>query len=110
MLLKSYYSTCNTVDFDKASFCDDQKLLYAIDIDYENKAAKIDFSKIYPDKQIDLAETLSNLSGDKIKRLTDKGCILCDRITGHEKPEIDFSDLTIEKYPWLKPLIWWNSR
>ncbi len=80
----------------------DQKLLDAIEIDYANKNAKVVFEKLYPD--VDIAETLSNLSGKHIKQLFE------DKVVFEDGTEIIYSEMTFEEYPWIKPLIWWNSK
>ncbi|HTO17387.1 MAG TPA: site-specific DNA-methyltransferase [Edaphocola sp.] len=84
------------------SFMQDQKLLDAIEIDYANKNAKVVFEKLYPD--VDIAETLSNLSGKHIKQLFE------DKVVFEDGTEIIYSEMTFEEYPWIKPLIWWNSK
>lgn len=84
------------------SFLQDQKLLEAIEIDYEKKNAKVIFGKLYPD--VDIAETLSNLSGKHIKQLFE------DKVVFEDNSEVVYSEMTFEKYPWIKPLIWWNSK
>jgi len=60
------------------------------------------FEKIYPDKQIDLAETISNLFGEKIIKITKDKIYL-------ESKEIDLNSLTFTNYPELKPLIYWGE-
>lgn len=84
------------------SFLQDQKLLDAIEIDYEKKNAKVVFEKLYPD--VDIAETLSNLSGKHIKQLFE------DKVVFEDGSEVIYDKMTFEKYPWIKPLIWWNSK
>jgi len=84
------------------SFLQDQKLLEAIEIDYEKKNAKVVFENLYPD--VDIAETLSNLSGKHIKQLFE------DKVVFEDGSEVVYADMTFEKYPWIKPLIWWNSK
>ena len=84
------------------SFLQDQKLLDAIEIDYEKKNAKVVFEKLYPD--VDIAETLSNLSGKHIKQLFE------DKVVFEDGSEVIYDEMTFEKYPWIKPLIWWNSK
>lgn len=84
------------------SFLQDQKLLEAIDIDYEKKNAKVVFEKLYPD--VDIAETLSNLSGKHIKQIFE------DKVVFEDGSEVVYAEMTFEKYPWIKPLIWWNSK
>ena|SRR5690554_2246267 len=84
------------------SFLQDQKLLEAIEIDYEKKDAKVVFEKLYPD--VDMAETLSNLSGKHIKQIFE------DKVVFEDGSEVIYDEMTFEKYPWIKPLIWWNSK
>jgi adenine specific DNA methylase Mod len=84
------------------SFLQDQKLLDAIEIDYEKKNAKVVFEKLYPD--VDIAETLSNLSGKHIKQIFE------DKVVFEDGSEVIYDEMTFEKYPWIKPLIWWNSK
>ncbi|MFQ6071240.1 MAG: DNA methyltransferase, partial [Methanosarcinales archaeon] len=77
-------------------FMKDLKLLDAMKLDYENNKIKIDFSKIYPN--IDLAETLSNLTGKAIKKIEKNAVVL----EGGKKIEFDNIDFNL-----IKPLIWW---
>lgn len=84
------------------SFMQDEKLLDAIDIDYKSENAKIVFEKLYPD--VDIAETLSNLSGKHIKQVFE------DKVVFVDGTEVIYNEMTFEKYPWIKPLIWWNSK
>ena len=77
-------------------FMKDEKMLKALEIDYENNKVKVDLSKLYPN--IDIAETLSNLTGKWIKKISDG--------------EVEFEDGTKIKtkdldYKLIKPLIWW---
>ncbi len=92
----------NKNQIEQYSFLQDQKLLEAIEIDYEKKNAKVVFEKLYPD--VDIAETLSNLSGKHIKQLFE------DKVVFEDNSEVVYSEMTFEKYPWIKPLIWWNSK
>ncbi len=54
-------------------FMKDEKMLKALEIDYKNNKVKVDLTKLYPDPvsphgtSIDIAETLSNLTGKWIK-------------------------------------------
>lgn len=90
------------VDFDNKSiyqqyvFMKDLKLLDAMKIDYENNKIKINFDEIYPN--IDLAETLSNLTGKWIKEIEKNAVIFEDG------SRIDFDDIDFNL---IKPLIWW---
>ncbi len=77
-------------------FLKDLKLLEAMKLDYKNNKIKIDFSKIYPD--IDLAETISCITGKAIKKIEKKVVVLEDG----EKIKFDDIDFNL-----IKPLIWW---
>lgn len=85
-------------------FLRDPKMLEALEVNLEQGTVKVDLSKLYED--IDLAETLSNLTGKWIKRI-------------HPDPEdptrpgtVEFADGTtadLKNPDWrlIKPLIWW---
>lgn len=77
-------------------FMKDLKMLEALEIDYENNKVKVDLSKLYPN--IDVAETLSNLLGKWIKRITS------DFVEFEGGEKIDLKNLD---YKLIKPLIWW---
>lgn len=78
-------------------FMKDEKMLSALEIDYNNKKVKVDLSKLYPD--IDIAETLSNLTGKWIKAIKDGEVEFTDGSKINTK-ELD--------YKLIKPLIWWE--
>ena len=77
-------------------FMKDEKMLSALEIDYKKNKVKVDLSKLYPD--IDIAETLSNLTGKWIKAIKD------NEVEFSDGSKIDTSDLD---YKLIKPLIWW---
>ncbi|MDH7554941.1 MAG: site-specific DNA-methyltransferase [Spirochaetota bacterium] len=79
-------------------FMKDEKMLKALEIDYENNKVKVDLTKLY--QNIDIAETLSNLFGKWIKKIE------ADKVwlEGLDKP-VDTKDLD---YKLIKPLIWWE--
>jgi len=77
-------------------FMKDLKMLSALEIDYENNKVKVDLSKLYPN--IDIPETLSNLLGKWIKRITP------DYVEFEDGEKINIKDLD---YKLIKPLIWW---
>ncbi|MEM0325059.1 MAG: site-specific DNA-methyltransferase, partial [Candidatus Aenigmatarchaeota archaeon] len=77
-------------------FMKDQKLLEALEIDYENNKIKVDLSKLYDN--IDIAETLSCLLGKMIKRISK------DMVEFEDGTIIDLKNLD---YKLIKPLIWW---
>lgn len=81
-------------------FYNSEKLLDAIKV--EDDKVKIDFSELYAD--IDIAETISNLTGKKIKKLNDKKVIFEDNST------VEFENMYWKDHKNLKPLIWWGDR
>jgi adenine-specific DNA-methyltransferase len=78
-------------------FMKDEKMLKALEIDYEKEKVKVDLSKLYPN--IDIAETLSNLTGKWIKKISD------DEVEFEDGTKIDIKNLD---YKFIKPLIWWE--
>lgn len=77
-------------------FMKDDKMLKALEIDYKNDKVEVDLSKLYPN--IDIAETLSNLTGKWIKKISESEVELEDGT------KINIKDLD---YKLIKPLIWW---
>ena len=81
-------------------FMRDLKMLSALEIDYENNKennkVNVDLSKLYPN--IDIPETLSNLLGKWIKRIT------ADEVEFEDGEKINIKNLD---YKLIKPLIWW---
>lgn len=77
-------------------FMKDKKLTDKLDIDYKENKVKVDLDKIYPN--IDIAETLSNLKGKWIKKITK------DYVEFEDGEKIDLVNLD---YKLIKPLIWW---
>ena len=78
-------------------FMKDEKMLKALEINYENNKVVVDLSKIY--SNIDIAETLSNLTGKWIKSI--------------RKNEVEFTDgskINTKEldYKLIKSLIWWE--
>ncbi|MGC9000762.1 DNA methyltransferase [Caldisericum sp.] len=78
-------------------FMKDEKMLKALEIDYENNKVKVDLSKLY--LNIDIAETLSNLTGKWIKKISDS------EVEFEDGTKINTKDLD---YKIIKPLIWWE--
>ncbi|HPP11083.1 MAG TPA: site-specific DNA-methyltransferase, partial [Defluviitoga tunisiensis] len=64
----------------------------------EGNEYKVDLSKIYPEKRIDIAETLSNVLGKKIRKISKESFELEDI------GEIRYDSIPVE---YIKPLIWW---
>jgi len=78
-------------------FMRDPKMLEALDIDYKKNKVKVDLSKLY--KNIDIPETLSNLLGKWIKKITP------DYLEFEDGEKINIKDLD---YKLIKNLIWWK--
>ena len=78
-------------------FMKDEKMLKVLEIDYKNNKVKVDLSKLYDG--IDVAETLSNLTGKWIK------AIRKDEVEFADGTKINTRDLD---YKLIKPLIWWE--
>ncbi|NMB66705.1 site-specific DNA-methyltransferase [Candidatus Woesearchaeota archaeon] len=78
-------------------FMKDEKMLKAVEIDYENDKVKVDLTKLYPN--IDIAETLSNLTGKWIKKITQ------NQVEFPDGSIVNIKDLD---YRLIKPLIWWE--
>ena len=75
-----------------------------VEVDTERNEIRVDLSKLYPD--IDLAETLSCLTGKWIRR------ILPAENDPTRPGKVEFEDGTtvdLQNPPWdlVKPLIWW---
>jgi len=79
-------------------FMRDLKMLEALEVDYENNKVKVDLSKLY--SNIDIPETLSNLLGKWIKKITP------DYVEFEDGEKINLKELD---YKLIKPLIWWSK-
>jgi len=77
-------------------FMKDPKMISALEIDYKNNKVKVDLSKLYTN--VDIPETLSNLLGKWIKRIT------LDYVEFEDGEKINLKNLD---YKLIKPLIWW---
>ncbi len=77
-------------------FMKDLKMLEVLEVDYDNNKVKVDLSKLY--QNIDVAETLSNLKGKWIKKITP------DYVEFEDGEKVNIKDLD---YKLIKPLIWW---
>lgn len=86
----------NQSPYSQYVFMKDKKMLDALEIDYKNNKVKVDLSKLYPD--IDIAETLSNLRGKYIKKISK------DEVEFEDGEKVDIKNLD---YRLIKPLIWW---
>ena len=80
-------------------FMRDLKMLENLEIDYENNKVKVALSKLY--EGIDIPETLSNLLGRQIKRIS------TDEVEFENGEKINIKNLD---YKLIKPLIWWRRK
>ena len=78
-------------------FMRDSKMLEALEIDYKNNKVRLNLSKLY--KNIDIPETLSNLLGKWIKKITP------DYVEFEDGEKVNVKDLD---YKLIKYLIWWE--
>ncbi|MDW7998842.1 MAG: site-specific DNA-methyltransferase, partial [Thermodesulfovibrio sp.] len=81
----------------KYVFLNDEKLSSTIEIDFENNKVKVDFKKLY--QNIDLAESISNIKGKFIRKITKEYVIFSDG------EKVDLSNIDLHT---IKPLIWWE--
>lgn len=77
-------------------FLRDPKMLEALEVDTKKNTVEVDLSKLYDG--IDIAETLSNLTGKWIKRIT------ADSVEFEDGEVVDTKNLDWRR---IKPLIWW---
>jgi adenine-specific DNA-methyltransferase len=87
----------NKSTYEQYVFMKDEKMLKALEIDYNNNKVNVDLGKLY--ENIDIAETLSNLIGKWIKKINNDSVELRNGIV------INTKDLD---YKLIKPLIWWE--
>jgi len=71
----------------------------ALDIDLKKEKARFVFEKLYPD--VDVPETISNLFGKKIKKISK------NKVIFEDESEVDLNNLDFEKYEPFKKLIYW---
>jgi adenine-specific DNA-methyltransferase len=82
--------------YEQYIFMGDKKMSDALELDYEKGNVRVDLSKLYDN--IDIAETLSNLLGKWIKRITK------DSVEFEDGTSVSLAQLD---YKLIKPLIWW---
>jgi hypothetical protein len=99
------FSVPNQSPYEQYIFLKDKKLLDVLKIDYKSNKVKVDLSKLY--KNIDIAETLSNLKGKWIKRITENEVELADYDEEGKAKNIEKVDLKNLDYKEVKKLIWW---
>ncbi len=91
------FRNTKTDPYSQYVFFRDMKMARALELDYENDEVNVQLDRLYPD--IDLAETLSCVTGKWIKR-----------VTADEVEFADGSKQSLAKPDWrlLKPLIFWG--
>ncbi len=77
-------------------FMRDKKMLSILENDYKKNKVEVNLEKLYQD--IDIAETLSNLTGKRIKRIS------INEVEFEDGTKVNTKDLD---YKLIKPLIWW---
>jgi len=107
------FNAPNQSPYEQYIFLKDKKLLDSLKIDYQNNKVKVDLSKIYSNPSsplgtsINIAETLSNLKGKWIKRITENAVELADYDEEGKEKNIEKVDLKNLDYKEIKKLIWW---
>jgi adenine specific DNA methylase Mod len=94
----------NKDPYNQYVFLRDLKMLEALEVDTKKNKVKVDLNKLY--NGIDIAETLSNLTGKWIKRIT------ADPSNPLRAGSVEFDDgevVDTKNLDWrrIKPLIWW---
>jgi hypothetical protein len=94
---KDLFRNTKTDPYSQYVFFRDLKMAEALELDYERDEVNVHLDRLYPD--IDLAETLSCITGKWIKRVTED--------------EVEFADgsrQSLRKPDWrlLRPLIFWG--
>jgi len=96
-LANTVYANHDKNPYEQYVFMKDEKMLKALEINYENNKVRVDLSKLY--ENIDIAETLSNLTGKWIKKIS------ADEVEFEDETKINIKNLD---YKLIKPLIWWE--
>ena len=92
-------------DLSNINFSKEEKLLDAMVIDEEKEEVKIHFELLYPD--VDIAETISNITGKKIKKLNKERVIFEDD-TIIEFANMNYYDPIFKDA--YRSLLWWKSK
>jgi len=90
------FNSKSKTPYEEYVFMKDKKMLKALEVNYKKNRANVDLSKLYSD--IDIAETISNLTGKWIKAIKQGEVEFVDGSKVNTK-ELD--------YKFIKPLIWW---
>jgi len=86
----------NQSPYSQYVFMKDKKMLDALELDFKNNKVKINLENLYPN--IDIAETLSNLLGKWIKKISE------NEVVFEDGENVNLKNLD---YRLIKPLIWW---
>lgn len=98
----------NKKDFGKINFGKDEKLLDAMLIDEEKEQVKIHFQSLYPEMdEAAIAETMSNVSGKKIKKITKEKVQFADN-TEIVFKKMNYDDPIFREH--YRSLLWWKSK
>ena len=89
----------NQDPYNQYVFLRDPKLLDAVKVDTKKNKVQVDLSRLY--KGIDLPETLSNLTGKRIRRIKP------DSVEFEDGTVIDLTKQDFEFFKLIKPLVWW---
>ena len=89
--------------YEQYVFMKDEKMLKTLEIDYKNRKVKVGLNKLYPN--IDIAETLSNLTGKWIKKIKEGEDKSTTVLEFEDGSKVNIKDLD---YKLIKPLIWWE--
>ena len=73
-------------------------------IKIDDEGVRLDVDAIYDD--IDIYETISNITGFTIKKRYADRCLFLD---GENEVEIKKDELLFSEYPFLRKLVWWKS-
>jgi hypothetical protein len=93
----------NKTPYEQYVFIKDEKMLKTLEIDYKNRKVKVDLNKLYPN--IDIAETLSTLTGKWIKKIKEDEDKSATVLEFEDGSKVNIKDLD---YKLIKPLIWWE--
>ena len=85
------------IPYQQYIFMKDEKMLKALEIDYEQNKVRVNLDALYPN--IDIAETLSHLTGKWIKKIS------ADEVEFEDGEKVDIKNLDYKR---IKPLIWWR--
>ncbi|MFP3256991.1 MAG: site-specific DNA-methyltransferase [Candidatus Nanopusillus acidilobi] len=91
------FITGDKTPYEQYLFMKDEKMLKTLEIDHKNRKVKVCLNKLYPN--IDIAETLSNITGKWIKKIKE------DEVEFEDGSKVNIKDLD---YKLIKPLIWWE--